>query len=121
MKLPDFLTSRREFFKSFPQFFLNELRSVTNEFAQSSKSKENKPKIARIDVSRCLAWAGLNCQLCYVACPHRDRAIEIKDLRPMIIPLICDGCGMCEIACRTVNDTPAVWMVDLRTTEDKIL
>ncbi len=121
MRSPDSLTSRREFFKSFPRFFLNELRSVTNEFSQSAKSEEFMPKIARIDVSRCLAWAGSNCQLCYVACPRRDEAIEMKDLKPMIVPSICDGCGMCEIACRTVNDTPAVRMVDRKAAENKFL
>lgn len=105
------LASRREFLKSFPRFFLSEFRSVTGAVLKNSTSEKNEPKTAQIDVNRCLAWSGSDCQLCYVACPKRDQAILMRDLKPMIVPLVCDGCSMCETACRSVNDTPAVRMV----------
>src|SRR3989338_1504094 len=77
------------------------------------------PRIARLDISRCLAWGGANCQLCYLACPLRDRAIEMCDQKPVVHSFACDGCAMCEAACRTVNNFPAIDMVLSKSSESK--
>ena len=71
----------------------------------------SKPQIARLDIARCLAWGAMSCQLCYLACPARDQAIEMRDQKPVIISSFCDGCSMCVSACETVNDLPAIKMV----------
>ncbi len=70
-------------------------------------------QIARLDVSRCLAYSGSDCQLCYVACPRRDQALIIRQSKPMIVPGLCDGCSMCQTACATVNDLSAVTMISI--------
>lgn len=67
--------------------------------------------IARVEVLHCQAWSGLLCQQCYLACPKRDQAIEMRDQKPQIVVSVCDGCAMCLEACRTVNDLPAIRMV----------
>ena len=101
------MTTRREFLKSLPHSFLTALQSITREFPQT----QGGPRTARLDVVRCIAWTGGPCQLCYLSCPRREEAIHIKDQKPLIDPAACDGCGMCETACRTVNDLPAITMV----------
>lgn len=67
--------------------------------------------MARINVHLCTAWSGSLCQLCYLACPRRDKAIRMEDLKPMVVSAACDGCAMCEAACRTVNHPPAVEII----------
>ena len=78
-------------------------------------------RVAILDVSRCLAWGeGLpaapaaqagSCQLCYLRCPLRDRAMVLEAGRPVIVTSACDGCGVCVDVCRTVNDLGAMQMV----------
>ena len=113
--------SRREFLKSFPQQLFKGMRSITRsclpiailEEAGLSKEKTSLgPKKALLDITQCLAWEGLSCQLCYLACPLRDKAISIEDLKPIIHASFCDGCTLCLAACRTVNDMVAIRMVD---------
>lgn len=74
----------------------------------AARAVEAKRRTAAIDVSRCLAWGGAGCQLCYLACHLRDKAIEMRDQKPVVAALFCDGCGMCVTACGTVNDLPAI-------------
>ena len=68
-------------------------------------------RVAVMDVSRCLAWGEGRCQLCYLRCPLRDRAMVLEAGRPVIVTSACDGCGVCVDACRTVNDLGAIQMV----------
>src|SRR3990167_2005965 len=55
--------------------------------------RSDQPLVAAISVTRCLAWGNSLCQACYLACPLRDRAIEIVDQKPIINREICNGCG----------------------------
>ncbi len=106
---------RRKFLGSLPRHLLKKIGAVTRDgiFAFSPDEKEMPPQdlVAQVEVSRCHAWSGLICQQCYLACPKRDRAIEMRDQKPIIITSVCDGCAMCVSACQTVNDLTAVRMV----------
>jgi MinD superfamily P-loop ATPase len=93
--------SRRDFFKSFPREVLKGFKSI--------QRVERKP---HLDVSRCLAWGGMSCQSCYLACHLRDQAIVMIDTKPVIYQNACDGCGACLEACRIVNDPPSIAMVE---------
>ena len=92
--------SRQEFLKSISQYIVQNVRSLSN-----------TAHGARIDIDRCLAWDGGNCQFCYLACPLRDKAITLDDQKPIVNILFCDGCAKCVTACRTVNDRPTIKMV----------
>ena len=71
-----------------------------------------KMGVAVIDTKGCIAYAGIQCDACYRACPLIDKAIYI-DYRPntrtgkhaLLLPMInndlCTGCGKCERACVT--------------------
>ena len=81
--------------------------------------KEEEPSInnakmglALINTQTCLAYLGLQCTMCFQACPltgdaiflHKERN-ERTDmhafLKPVVDPAVCTGCGMCEHACPT--------------------
>ena len=115
--------SRADFLRKFPAIFLQELKpfweeqigptttrsGVTHECLQ--KESQSGALIPRVDISRCLAWGQMECQLCYLACPLREQAIQIHDQKPVIIASSCDGCGFCQQACQTVNDLIAIQIV----------
>lgn len=91
--------SRRDFFKAFPR-----------ELFKGFKSIQQAEKRPRLDVSRCLAWGGMMCQACFLACHLRDQAIVMEDQKPVIRANACDGCALCVAACRMVNDPPSLEM-----------
>ena len=76
----------------------------------------NKVKmgVARIDQSRCLAWGGQDCQLCFIKCPLQGDAIYQEDGKPVINEDKCVGCGVCEYACHTINNTCAIKIMSKR-------
>lgn len=57
----------------------------------------------------CYAMQGSSCRACYMACPVKDNAIVMKQMRsggrrlfqPTVFADACTGCGMCEEACVT--------------------
>lgn len=107
---------RREFLKKLPGQLVTKFWAVTKEgiavFSSSSQEKvSDAPVVARLEVSRCHAWSGLLCQQCYLACPRRDEAIEMRDQKPVIVTRLCDGCALCVSACETVNDLAAIRLV----------
>lgn len=68
--------------------------------------------VALIDRQSCIASWGLQCDICYRACPLLGKAITIDFMRnkrtgkhakllPVVHPDQCTGCGMCEHACVT--------------------
>lgn len=73
-----------------------------------------KMGVARINQSRCLAWGGQDCQLCYIKCPLRGDAIYQEDGKPVINEEKCVGCGVCEYACHTINNTCAIKVISKR-------
>ena len=100
-------TGRRTFFKELPRFLIRQVREV------ASGAFLNERRVARIDVTKCFAWLASDCQHCYLACPLKERAIVMRDLKPVIYDSAWDGCGMCEAACRTVNDLGAIMMKEV--------
>jgi Pyruvate/2-oxoacid:ferredoxin oxidoreductase delta subunit len=101
--------SRADFLRKFPVIFFEKLKPFWEEEIVSAPPAG--ASIPRVDISRCLAWGQMECQFCYLACPHRDKAIEMREHKPVIIAAGCDGCAMCVDACKTVNNTPALEMV----------
>lgn len=74
----------------------------------------NKAKmgVAIVDKKSCIAYWGIQCDLCYRACPLMDEAIYLEYernertgkhafLKPVVNTDICTGCGLCEQACVT--------------------
>ena len=110
---------KRAFVTMLPSYLLDNLRSALTNIAGFKKSVELQveqdvltlPRVARINVERCLAWGNSLCQACYLACPLRDTAIDIVDQKPIINISKCDGCGFCVSACSTVNDQNAIELV----------
>ena len=116
--------SRADFLRKFPIIFLKKLNPfweaeiVSAPLVRSGLKRQcletesqSSAFIPRVDISRCLAWGQMECQFCYLACPHRDKAIEMREHKPVIIAAGCDGCAMCVEACKTINNTPALEMV----------
>ncbi|MEW6602156.1 MAG: ferredoxin-type protein NapG [Nitrospirota bacterium] len=71
-----------------------------------------KMGLAVIDRETCIAYAGIQCDACYRACPLIDKAITIEYTRnvrtgkhammaPVVHSAACTGCGLCEKACVT--------------------
>lgn len=74
--------------------------------------KKIKMGIAVIDTQNCVAYWGIQCDVCYRACPLIDKAIFLDYKRndrtakhafllPNINSDFCTGCGKCEKACIT--------------------
>ncbi|MDF1877930.1 ferredoxin-type protein NapG [Sulfurimonas sp. SAG-AH-194-L11] len=68
--------------------------------------------VAVVDPYACIAFWGIQCDACYRACPLLDEAIVLEYgrnertgkhafLKPVVVPDVCTGCGMCEHACIT--------------------
>ena len=67
--------------------------------------------VAMINQSRCMAWGGQDCQLCFIKCPLQGDAIYQDDGKPVINAEKCVGCGICEYMCNTINNTCAIKIV----------
>ena len=68
--------------------------------------------LAVIDRETCIAYAGIQCDACYRACPRIDEAITVDYTRnertgkhaiqaPVVHSKACTGCGLCENSCVT--------------------
>lgn len=118
------LMDRREFFKSIPKFLAISIQSFTVRYGKQEEFrgchiKENIPedgkaKVAQLISENCIAWEGGSCQICYLSCPYRDRAIRMVDQKPVIDSSVCDGCTKCVTACQTVNTTLAINMIAVK-------
>ena len=91
----------------------------------------NKAKmgLAVIDDKSCVAFWGIQCDLCYRACPLMDEAISLKYeknertgkhafLKPVVNKDICTGCGLCEHAC--VTERPAIRVLPVGIATGKV-
>lgn len=74
--------------------------------------KKIKMGVAMIDIKNCVAYWGIQCDVCYRACPLIDKAIFLDYKRndrtakhAFLLPVVdsdfCTGCGKCEKACIT--------------------
>jgi Pyruvate/2-oxoacid:ferredoxin oxidoreductase delta subunit len=113
--------NRRDFLKVFPKFLAYSVGEITQEYFKPAGTEapadetggideSSVSRIAHLEIRECIAWNGGSCQLCYLVCPLRDRAISITDQRPFIQASSCDGCAKCLSACQTVNDRNAITM-----------
>lgn len=68
--------------------------------------------LAVIDRETCIAYWGMQCDVCYRVCPLIDKAISVEFTRnertgrhaflaPVVNSDYCTGCGLCEHACIT--------------------
>ena len=85
--------------------------SVTNDKGELD-FREMDMGLAVVDTNSCIAFWGLQCDLCYRACPLMDEAIKLQYnrnprtgkhafLEPVVDMDVCTGCGLCEKACPT--------------------
>ncbi len=67
---------------------------------QRVSQKEARMGLARVIRPLCVTWKGTGiCRSCYNICPFRETAIKLDQLRPVVIPEACVGCGLCTYAC----------------------
>lgn len=68
--------------------------------------------LAHIDRETCIAYWGMQCDVCYRACPLIDKALVVQTSRndrtghhaflaPVVDSEHCTGCGICEHVCIT--------------------
>lgn len=87
-----------------------------------------KMGIAVIDSDQCIAYWGIQCDVCYRACPLMNEAIVIDRSRnertgkhaymvPRVVGDICTGCGMCEKAC--VTEKASIFVLPLSIAKGK--
>jgi len=104
------------------------LVSLLDEKTQERKLDINKAKMgaAIIDQKTCVAFWGVQCDLCYRACPLMDEAISIEYernertgkhafLKPVVNVDACTGCGLCEAACITEESSIIILPLNLIT------
>ena len=106
--------SRKEFLSAWPHRALGVVQSWLEgrlAYLERDRAEATERRVAVLDITRCLAWGNFSCQLCYLACPRREQAIEFVDTKPVLKASECDGCALCVPACGTVNDLPAIKMV----------
>ena len=105
---------RRTFLKWMPRKIFAGVQELIGEQASRnchgvhSETSAHSRCVAVITVPQCLAWGASFCQACYLRCPLRDEAIVLDGGKPRIVPLACDGCGVCVEACHAVNDLGAI-------------
>ena len=84
--------------------------------------------LAVIDTENCLSWQGLRCEVCYLACPVRGKAISTeRRLAPdggyvQMVPWVhsehCTGCGVCENRCPT--EEASIRVVEARLVQGRM-
>ncbi len=55
--------------------------------------------VARITTTDCLAWQGTTCTTCHERCPAPGAITLDAQVRPVIQPDQCTGCGVCQHVC----------------------
>jgi ferredoxin-type protein NapG len=84
--------------------------------------------LAVVDQENCLSYRGLRCEVCWRACPVRDRAITLQvqprgiSKHAMFVPVVhseaCTGCGICEKRCPT--ELAAIRIVDPKLVQGRM-
>ena len=57
--------------------------------------------LARVDLDSCMLAAGRECTACVAICPYGAITVVSDgfDSRPVVDPVLCNGCGACESVC----------------------
>lgn len=84
--------------------------------------------LAVVDQENCLSYRGLRCEVCWRACPVRERAITLQvqprgtSKHAMFVPIVhseaCTGCGICEKRCPT--EVAAIRVVDPKLVQGRM-
>jgi ferredoxin-type protein NapG len=85
-----------------------------------------KMGLAVVHKESCIAFWGIQCDVCYRACPLIDEAITLEYdknertgkhafLKPVVNGEFCTGCGLCEHACVTEKPAIKVLPIDVAT------
>jgi ferredoxin-type protein NapG len=84
--------------------------------------------LAVVDQENCLSYRGLRCEVCWRACPVRNRAITLQvqprgiSKHAMFVPVVhsdaCTGCGICEKRCPT--EVAAIRIVDPKRVQGRL-
>jgi ferredoxin-type protein NapG len=85
--------------------------------------------IASIHKETCIAFWGIQCDVCYRACPLIDKALKIERkinertqkhayLLPVVDGDFCTGCGICEHVC--VVEEPAIFVLPRSVATGKV-
>lgn len=62
--------------------------------------EDTRMGLAVIDRFSCAAWQGTTlCRTCYDKCPYSEKAIQLDQLKPVIVDQFCTGCGLCTNGC----------------------
>lgn len=79
--------------------------------------------LATIDIENCLSWNGMRCEICYLSCPVKGKAISVEPrpgvqgIHASLVPVVhsshCTGCGVCEKRCPTQEAAIKVVQADL--------
>lgn len=67
---------------------------------------------AVIDPEHCWAHKGQICDICYQRCPFPDEAMTFTQGKPVVVPDLCTGCGLCAYVCVS---TPAAIRIEPRS------
>lgn len=71
-------------------------------------------RIGLAELSQRLCTAGQGCHACVSKCPTDALAMDFGEMRLLISPQSCVGCGICESICKTVNDHVAIRVTPAR-------
>lgn len=85
--------------------------------------KDARMGLAAIDIENCLSWNGMRCEICYLSCPVKGKAITVEPrpgmqgIHASLVPVVhsghCTGCGVCEKRCPTQEAAIKVVQADL--------
>ncbi len=91
----------------------------TEALAAVSDRREVRMGLALVSERSCTAGQG--CHACVSRCPTVALSMDFEDMRLVVAPESCVGCGICEQICKTVNDrlaikvTPVRWLAEKST------
>ena len=74
--------------------------------------KEVKMGLASVSHRNCTAEQG--CNACVSQCPTEALSMDFSALRVLVSAQRCVGCGLCEYACKSVNDAVAIKVRPIR-------
>lgn len=108
-EIPCYLCEDFPCVKACPTDALNKKSLMKNNKFEISKAKMG---LALIEPNSCIAFFGIQCDVCYRACPFMDKALKQvfepntrtkkhANLIPSVDATYCVGCGKCEHACVT--------------------
>jgi len=63
------------------------------------KKKRNEKYIVNILTDLCMAYQGIVCLSCMGHCPKTRQGLEMRNGRPIIDDIKCNGCGRCVEKC----------------------